>query len=292
MESWVRHHPAWDVRIWRDGDLPALVHQEAFEQARSWAQKADIARYEILLEQGGVYLDTDMECLRSIDALLPGVEAFAGWERDGLMGNAILGCVPGHPWMRTVVEALPGAIAANWLTLDQTGPAFLTNVTADRTDVAVFPPVRFYPWGSTEAARDTVPEDTVAIHHWNRSWAESEVAMICQAAEQRLDEFLPPGVTCVCVDGGLPMTWHNERRALPFVERDGIDHGPPADDAHGLAEVQRHRRKGIEWFVFLATGLWWLDHYADLARSLRAIADQVIEDQTLVAFHLPPPDAG
>ena len=288
MRTWADHNPGWASRLWRDKDIPPLRNQAAYDGARSWAQKADVARYEILLDHGGVYLDTDVECVRPLTPILEGIDAFAGWENDDLMGNAILGCVPGHGWMQAVVDALADAVNAHWLTLDQTGPAFLTSVTRGRDDVAVFPPVRFYPWGSTEAPAAQVPEATVAIHHWNRSWAASEIAMIQQAAQARLDEILSPGETCVCVDGGLSIQWHDARRGVPWVEREGIDHGPPADDEHGVAELERQRRQGIEWFVFLATGWWWLDHYTALADVLGSAADQVVHDRALVAFHLPP----
>ena len=35
-----------------------------FDRAETYAQKADIARYEVVHRFGGVYVDTDMECLR------------------------------------------------------------------------------------------------------------------------------------------------------------------------------------------------------------------------------------
>ena len=38
----------------------------AFSQASNWGMKSDIFRYEILMKYGGVYIDTDYECLINI----------------------------------------------------------------------------------------------------------------------------------------------------------------------------------------------------------------------------------
>lgn len=287
LQTWQRQHPEWERRVWREEDLPPLHNDEAYRSARSWAQKADVARYEILLRYGGVYLDTDMECVRPLEPAIAGLEAFLGLERRDLMGNAILGCVAGHPWMVGVVEALPEAVRQNWLTLEQTGPAFLTRVTSGRDDVAVFPPPVFYPHPSTAAdARGPVAAETIAIHHWGRSWAAAEIAMVRPAAERRLEELLPPGTTCVCVDGGLGLAWSDGRAGVPFVERHGDDYGPPVDDAQALAEVARHRRRGVRWFVVLSTESWWLTHYPGLFSFLHAESEEVVEDRSLIAFRL------
>src|SRR3954452_9252859 len=64
-ETWAQHHPGWEMRLWRSSDLPPLRNQDLFDRATSFAQQSDIARYELLLRHGGVYVDTDFECLRS-----------------------------------------------------------------------------------------------------------------------------------------------------------------------------------------------------------------------------------
>ena len=289
MRTWKHHHPAWETRVWAESDVLPLHNMDAYNAARSWAQKADIARYEILLRHGGVYVDTDMECQRPLTPLLEGVEAFVGLERDDLMGNAILGCTPGHPWMAAVVDALADSFHAAWLTMEQTGPSFLTRVTDGRDDVVVHPAEVFYPRPSTDLDHAVpISPEAFAIHHWGKSWAASEVQMMQEAAQEVIGRALPAGTTCVCVDAGLVISWADGRRGVPLVERDGEDHGPPADDAHALEEVDRQRHNGIEWFVFLAPAFWWLDHYAGLAGFLREKAQHVVEEPSLVAFRLPP----
>ena len=43
-----------------------LKNKKAYSLAKNWGMKSDILRYEILQKFGGVYIDTDYECLQNI----------------------------------------------------------------------------------------------------------------------------------------------------------------------------------------------------------------------------------
>lgn len=77
VQSWPPSFPSWTMRVWDDASiLEALqqignnVYVEAYKRARKNAMKADIARYAIVYLHGGMYVDTDMECLRSFQHML------------------------------------------------------------------------------------------------------------------------------------------------------------------------------------------------------------------------------
>ncbi len=56
-ETWRRHHPAWDYRLWTEDTLPPdLARLEVYERLRFPAERADILRLELLWRDGGVYL--------------------------------------------------------------------------------------------------------------------------------------------------------------------------------------------------------------------------------------------
>jgi hypothetical protein len=65
--TWLQMHPAWTVRVWSDGDLRDMLLAPTIAQARTFAQKADIMRTEILYHYGGLYVDSDFEAFRPID---------------------------------------------------------------------------------------------------------------------------------------------------------------------------------------------------------------------------------
>jgi mannosyltransferase OCH1-like enzyme len=180
-ESWERHCPGWEIRTWRDWNLPPLANQDAFDAARHPAQKADLARFELLLRFGGVYVDTDVESLKPIEPLLDGIDCFAAAEDRMWIGTAVMGAVPRHPFIARLVERAPRSIAENpgMPPNRQTGPWFVTTqlskyrtVDKDRHPVVVFPPELFYPYHFSQPERryEYFP-DAIAVHHWSASWA-------------------------------------------------------------------------------------------------------------------------
>jgi hypothetical protein len=50
----------------------------------------------------------------------------------------------------------------------------------------------------------------------------------------------------------------DDRNWWPFLERDGQDWGPPADDATAISELERLHDAGAQFIVFTSCGFWWL----------------------------------
>lgn len=180
--SWAHHHPHWEMKLWRPGDLPPLRNQEIFDGASDYALRSDIARYEILLRFGGIYVDCDFECLRCFEDLLLGIEAFIGTEDGRYLTNALIGATPGHPFMKSLVEAIPASVAANPRAKPNvvTGPHLVTSVfTADpalRDRVLVCDAPMFYPYLFNERYRRHEEfADSYAVHHWAGGWIGHEL---------------------------------------------------------------------------------------------------------------------
>src|SRR5690242_18969278 len=76
--SWLKHHPAWQYRLWTDDDNRQLIaaHDPEFlaiyDAYPFPIQRADAARYFILLLLGGLYIDFDFECLTTLEPVLAG----------------------------------------------------------------------------------------------------------------------------------------------------------------------------------------------------------------------------
>ena len=144
LEGWRKVHPEWEWRTWSEDNLPPLRLRRQFDAARSWAGKADIVRYEVIATHGGVYLDTDMECLKNIEDLLHACRAFVCRSApSGRVGNAIFGATPDHPFVRRVIAAVPARHDPRRPTL--TGPRLLTELAGQTGDVRVFEQALFFP---------------------------------------------------------------------------------------------------------------------------------------------------
>jgi len=70
------------------------------------AYKADLFRYCVLYEKGGVYVDTGMVALSSLDDIILPTDLFVSPEDNGLGGiyNAFMCAVPGHPIIKMAID--------------------------------------------------------------------------------------------------------------------------------------------------------------------------------------------
>jgi mannosyltransferase OCH1-like enzyme len=170
---WAALNPRWDLLTWRES--PRLRNQREFARAETFAGKADVLRYEILAEHGGVYVDCDEEPLRPLDELeLGGVTAFAGFEAKAWIANGVIGAAPGHPAIETVVRALPASVRRHdGGPVHATGPGLLTRTWLKRPDVRLFPPIVFYPvhWSRKAELGPPYPAESFGVQHWAHSWA-------------------------------------------------------------------------------------------------------------------------
>ena len=172
-ETWARHHPDWEHRLWGDDDVAGLgVPAEILARVESSVELADVLRLYILARHGGVYVDTDVECLRPLDPLLKGLDFFAAFEMPGLVGTAILGARPGHPVFQRAAE-LVGETFGKAPLPSATGPPFFTHLLWDFPEVTLFPPELFFPylWSEPERRNERF-EGAYAVHHWAMSWRD------------------------------------------------------------------------------------------------------------------------
>jgi len=178
-ETWARHHPGWEQRLWRDDDLPELgVPAEIIARAENPVELADVARFHIIARHGGVYVDTDFECLRPLDSLLKGVDAFAAFQLPGEVNTALLGATAGHPAFRRAAELVTETFGRAPLP-GSTGPPFFTHLLWDSPEVTLFPPELFYPylWTEPERRNEHFP-GAYAVHHWAMSWRDVAVRSV------------------------------------------------------------------------------------------------------------------
>jgi mannosyltransferase OCH1-like enzyme len=180
--SWARHHPGWELRLWTEDTLPGdLERKETYERLRRPAERSDLLRFELLARHGGVYVDADFECFRSIEPLLDGVTFFCAYNDPGRVNNAIVGSVPGHPLVVRAIRELRPRETFGPVDKEGTGPLFLNRLVGEFPDAAIFAEELFYPRAPVARA------EAYAAHHAARSWKDpADLALDAVRAEQRL----------------------------------------------------------------------------------------------------------
>ncbi len=195
--SWGCLNRGWEYRLWDEKAIRSmgLRNDRAFRQSRSYGVKSDIARYEILERFGGVYADTDFECLKPFDEISERCSFFAGiiFGDSPVINNGLVGSAPGHELLKKAVDGLSSPVMTKdgMEVLDRSGPGYFTNLIFQawedlNSEDVIFPSTYFYPWPnfrrqeqtSVQEARNYVREWSCAIHYWEASWLKPSALRI------------------------------------------------------------------------------------------------------------------
>ena len=112
INTWKELNPDYDIKIWGNEDFNNYKWLNKNHMERMWARElngvADIMRYEILYNEGGITLDADSVCLRPLEDWLLEPNEFACWEnelvRPGLVAAGYLGSIPKSPFFGQIVQ--------------------------------------------------------------------------------------------------------------------------------------------------------------------------------------------
>lgn len=189
--SWREHCPDWEIKQWDESNFDVRCNdfvQGAYEREK-WAFVSDYARFRVLYDEGGVYLDTDVELLRSLDALLSRAP-YMGFERDADERARVMGTVnpglgmafpPHHPFVKSVLDVYEDIVFPQEGNLgDCTVVEVVTSLLAKQgmkavegcqvvAGVTLLPRCYLDPMDRWTGDVDITP-DTVSIHRYSASW--------------------------------------------------------------------------------------------------------------------------
>lgn len=197
FDSWRKHHPNWEIKVWGDTevanfDWSSEKIQQAFIQADTWAEKADILRLEVLYKFGGIYSDADVVCINSFhDLVVQDIAFFSCFELNYVgkhygepffVGSAVLGAAKNSHVIKYCLDHLKTAEEAPSLgIIKRTGPGLISRACQEvlsnkKENILILPCSYFYPlpWKkrdtTSESVASFVSSDTLAIHLWDGSW--------------------------------------------------------------------------------------------------------------------------
>lgn len=144
---------------------------DACIKTKQWAKAADYLRIWYLYNEGGIYLDADMEILKPFDDALLSYEVFACKEENGFIANSIIGSVPKHPVLSAYLEK--ASLYDEQTGLDdkvfEYGMELWTQFVYGRNDVKVFPAEYFIPYNH-QTGKTNITDNTYTYHHFLKSW--------------------------------------------------------------------------------------------------------------------------
>lgn len=190
QDSWKRLNPGWEFKLWTDKDVAnfGMKNKMLFDKSKNWGQKSDIWRYEILDRYGGIYIDTDFECLKCFDELHHICDFYTGIGYDLIdpyLYNGLIASVPGHPILKACIQNVKVNNSENNMAIiNDTGPLMFTRTFFQNINsiykykTVAFPVTFFYPLSNRDRylnhleMKKKIKTESYAIHYYDTSWVK------------------------------------------------------------------------------------------------------------------------
>ena len=185
IASWKKQLPDYEFILWDKNKIDISSNiwlQQAYEN-KKYAFAADYIRFYALYHYGGIYLDADVEVLRSFNPLLDR-DGFIGEDASGDMEAAVIGVEKHSPWIK---QCLDYYIDRPFVRADgsfdmRPVPLLVSKVLQNYPEVNICPYTYFSP-KDYNIKRIDVTSDTYCIHHFDGKWVKRgfkyEIKILC-----------------------------------------------------------------------------------------------------------------
>lgn len=188
IKTWQKYLPGYKLILWdlnRFKISSTIWTKEAFEN-KKYAFAADYIRCYALYNYGGIYLDTDVQVLRSFDDLLH-LPYFMGIENPAIVEAAVIGFSKGHYFLKEMLEYYENRpfVGTNGK-FDVTPLPFvmekiisekfiinkitqISQFNVSEQVINIFPEAFFSPKSCADG-KIYLTDESYTIHHYNQSW--------------------------------------------------------------------------------------------------------------------------
>lgn len=105
ISTWKKKLPDYEIVLWdlNKVDLEKLPWVKATYEHKRYSYACDYLRAYAVYTEGGIYMDSDVEVVKSFDDLLD-LPYFIGREKSGKLEPAVIGGEPGMPLLKKVID--------------------------------------------------------------------------------------------------------------------------------------------------------------------------------------------
>jgi hypothetical protein len=184
IASWKKHLPEYQIMEWNEDNFP--FHEYRFAQealdARKFAFVSDVCRLYALKKMGGVYMDTDLEVIKSLNPFLSHT-AFSGFENDDFVPTGIMASESNGIWVSELLDyytdrsfvRLDGSFdtVSNTYIITQLmleKGFVMNNLFQEINDYVAFYPNDFFCPKSYKTGKIELTNNSFCIHHFAKSW--------------------------------------------------------------------------------------------------------------------------
>lgn len=178
INSWKANLKDYEIIEWNEDNLP--LHEIAANNRffaycmkyKLWAFMSDYLRLWVLYREGGIYMDTDVQVIKSFNDLLYN-SMFLGYEMNDYIGTGIIGAEKSNPFIKELLDFYSEKI---WKVNYYNNPIIFSNllkrrpdlnkycVVLDRNVLSPYDPFKDY------KANQVQTDETYTIHWFNANW--------------------------------------------------------------------------------------------------------------------------
>ena len=187
IASWKKYCPDYEIVCWTEDNFDIAQNRYAKEayDAKKWAFVSDYVRLKVIFDEGGIYLDTDVELLKPLDDLIS-ESGFIGFDDNGLVSTGLgFAAEKGDPLVEALLrdyDTIPFVLPDG--SFDQTpcpdrNTKLLETLGLDlKKQDQVFMGIRFLPEDylcpmKYYTGKKKTTKNTYSIHHFSASWTSA-----------------------------------------------------------------------------------------------------------------------
>ncbi|MEG2789543.1 MAG: glycosyltransferase [Romboutsia sp.] len=191
IDSWNEKLPGYQIKLWNESNFDINSNQfvkEAYDN-KKWAFVSDYVRLWAVYHEGGIYMDTDVEVIRTFDDLLDH-NVFLGFENKYTVSIGTFGAIKNSEWIGGLLKEYEGKsfynnddykyLAPNTklLTVYSKMSGLKLDGKMQILDNSIFIyPKDYFIAKSYISDELEVTDKTYCIHHYSASWIKNKNSM-------------------------------------------------------------------------------------------------------------------
>lgn len=191
MNTWKIINKDWDYKLWNENNIKELgiLDFDIYSNDKNPGYRSDILRYILLERFGGIYIDTDFECIRPIPEALLSFKFISCtiFNNKPIIANGMIMSTPRYILLNKILTSIKRYQYLNDIDsiMKNTGPDKLTKeyfiISKEiAKETLILPSNYFYPFPNFMLNKrinkyDEIENESIGIHHWEMSWMKLNI---------------------------------------------------------------------------------------------------------------------
>lgn len=202
IDSWKKKCPDFEIKEWNEDNFN--INENEFcknaYQNKKWAFVSDYARLKIIYENGGIYLDTDVEIIKDLTPLIKDGIGFIGFQNYEQVASGLGFAAEKHDRcikimldmydkccfsydLKKITCPILNTVALKKCGL-KTGKQYSNRI--QKLDmIKVYPETYFNPM-NMDTRKCIITDNTYTIHHYSSTWTSEQAEKL-----RRLKKYIP-----------------------------------------------------------------------------------------------------